>query len=86
MLKTPFAGQTASVLGHCPIPACSNFSLKNRTLLTAYRAVARMLLEQRHAACTIGVITWLVVYVAIGYEFLDTFMVCGYGLDARKAH
>jgi len=28
MLKTPFAAQTASELGHCPIPARSQFLLK----------------------------------------------------------
>ena len=45
-----------------------------------------MLFEQRHAACTVGVIAWLVIHVATGYEFFNTFMVGGYGLDARKAH
>lgn len=75
MLKIPFAGQTASELGHCPIPACSNFLKKNRTLFTTYRAVARMLFEQRHTACAVGVITWLVVYIAVGYKLLDTFMI-----------
>src|SRR5258708_3810900 len=85
--QTPFAGQTASRVGLCPTPACSNFSAKNRSLLPAYRAVARMLFcKQRHATGPVGVVAWLVVDVAAGYEFLDTFMVSRHGFDARKAH